>query len=374
MTDRAPSLLVSGVVLSQPAGGVRRHNQQLLPRLAGLLAGAGGRMAILEGAAGIPFDLPESVERIPSSVPAGPPPRRAVSEGRALGQAIEAARTAGRPFDLLHTAHLPVPRALPIPYTLTQHDLRQLEIISTPFVRRLFASGIIGRALRNAAGIFVVSETVRTEILLRYRLDPQGVRVVSNAADHFQPGPRDYAQPGRLLALGHVEPRKNLGLILEALALDPALPSLQVAGRAKGDEQARLEQRARELGVEARVHFSGPFEDEQLPQLYSQAACVVLPSHIEGFGIVALEAQRARVPLAISSAGALLEVAGEGVPSFAPDDPASCAAALAHALEQPADVLARHAARADRFTWDASAQAWFEGLCAVLAGTGSAGR
>jgi len=365
MSRRAPSVLVSGVVLSQPAGGVRRHNQELLPRLARLLEQAGGRMAILEGAHGLPFDLPDSVERIASKVPAGPPPRRALGEGRALAAAIGAAQQAGRAFDLVHTAHLPVPRSLALPYTLTQHDLRQLEIISTPFVRRLFASGIIGRALRHAAGVFVVSEAVRNEVMLRFRIDGERVRLVPNAADHFEPMPRGDASDRHLLALGHVEPRKNLGLILEALAHDPSLPPLRVAGRPKGDEQARLEQRARDLGIAERIQFTGAFEDDALPRLYAEAACVVLPSHIEGFGIVALEAQRAMVPLAVSTAPALVEIAGEGVPTFAPDDGVACAAAIKRALEQPQALLASHSTRAENFSWDASASHWFEGLCAA---------
>ena len=69
----APRVLVSGVVLAQPMGGVRRHNAELLPRAARLLEEEGGGLAILQGTDPILFELPESVERIQALVP----PRRA---------------------------------------------------------------------------------------------------------------------------------------------------------------------------------------------------------------------------------------------------------------------------------------------------------
>ena len=311
-------------------------------------------------------------------MPAGPPIVRVLPERRALERAIESAARTGTPFDLVHTAHLPVPPGLSLPYTLTQHDLRKLELEGAPFARRLIAQGVIGRGVRGAAGVIVVSETMREALLTRFELDPARVHVVPNAADHFSPLPRPNSAErdgrGPILALGHVEPRKNLELLLGALAIDPELPDLRVAGRPKGDEGDRLRAGARALGIEQRVHFTGPFAEEELPELLASAACVAVPSRIEGFGIVALEAQRAGVPLAVSATSALVEVAGEGVPTFAPDDPRGCAQALQQALAQPTDVLAQHAERADRYRWDASADRWFDALCAAAQATGSTRR
>ena len=103
----APRVLVSGVVLSLPMSGVIRHNRELLPRVARLLEEGGGRLAVLDGADPVPFALPESVERFPSGVPAEPALARAAVEGRALRRAL-----AQGSFDLVHTGHLPAPRAL----------------------------------------------------------------------------------------------------------------------------------------------------------------------------------------------------------------------------------------------------------------------
>jgi len=351
----APRVLVAGAVMAQGAGGVQRHNRELLPRAAALLAEAGGALAVLAGREGIAFELPGSVAVIASEVPSGPPLARATLEGRALRRTLAEVRARGAAFDLVHTGHLPAPRGLPVPYTLTLHDLRALTLEHTPFSRRFFASKVIGTAVRSAAAVITVSETVRA--LVTGHFEPARTFVVPNAGDHLAPLPRAPGPDAPLLHVGHLEPRKNLELILRALALDPGLPPLVLAGAPKHGEDERLRERAGELGVAARVRFAGSVADAELPGLYATCAAVVIPSRLEGFGIGVLEAQRARAPLAIANVGALPEVAGKGVPSFGPDDAEGCLRAIREALEQDDAVLTEHAHAAERFTWDASARA-----------------
>lgn len=355
----APRVLVAGAVLAQGFGGVRRHNQELLPRVARLLAAEGGGLTVLAGRDGVAFELPAPIELLASDVPSGPPLARALREGPALRKAIASAQAAGRPFHLVHTAHLPAPRSLPLAYTLTLHDLRALSLEHTPFSRRFVAKSVIGAAVRGARAVVCVSETVAA--LVRDVFRPRALYIVPNAGDHFAPAPRAAGPGAPLLAVGHLEPRKNLALLLQALALDPSLPDLELAGAAKEGEEERLRALAQELGVAARVRFLGPVRDDELPALHARASAVVLPSRLEGFGIGVLEAQRALCPLAIANVGALPEVAGPDVPSFAPDDPAACAAAIRAALTQSSERLAEHAARATRYSWNASA----ERLCAA---------
>jgi glycosyltransferase involved in cell wall biosynthesis len=355
----APRVLVSGVVLAQPMGGVRRHNAELLPRAARLLAEDGGSLAVLHGPDGIPFELPESVELLPSRVPARPVIARATAEKFALSRALVTAADEGRPFDVVHTAHLPVPRGLAAPLALTIHDLRSLELAETPMARRLVARSVIGGAVKRASALITVSETVRAELAARAGRPPESIHLVPNAADHLEVLPRAPGPDAPLLHVGHLEKRKNLELLLEALALAPELPRLELAGSEKNDERARLQERAAELGVSDRVRFLGAVPDADLPGLYARAACVVLPSRLEGFGIPALEAMRARCPLAVSSAGALPEVAPDA-PRFAPDDAAGCAEAIRAALDEDERALDAAEQRAAALTWDASASALVE--------------
>lgn len=358
-------VLVDGVVLSQPMGGVRRHNQELLPRLAHLLAAGGGSLALLEGRDGIPFELGPDIERIQSRVPASPPLVRATMEGREL-RALLARRT----FDVVHTAHMPVPRGLTGALSVTLHDLRALEGAHTPLSRRLIAGKVIGSALGRAKAVVCVSESVRAQLIERFRVAPDRLHVVPNAADHFAPLPRKPASDAPILCLGHVEPRKNLELVIRALALDPGLPRLVIAGASKGQEPARLRELAEALNVAARVEFLGPFASDALPTLLATAAVLAMPSRLEGFGIPVLEAQRARCPVAVSRIDALMEIAGPTSPCFAPDDPADCARALRAALSaDPARIDAAERSAA-RFAWDDSARRMLEAWRSAARPTG----
>ena len=368
MSAASPRVLVSGLVLDQPMGGVRRHNQELLPRLAERLAAAGGELCLLTGRGGVAFELASSIRALQSAVPSHPVAVRASLEGRELRRQIAAAQAEGRPFDLVHTGHLPAPRCPGVLASLTLHDLRALDLEHTPMSRRLVAQSILGGALRRAAVVLTVSEHVRARLLERFRLPAARVVAIGNGSDHFEPMPRA-AQPAELLHVGHLEPRKNLELALRALALAPHLPPLCLAGGAKADMQARLAGLARELGVAERVRFLGAFDERELAALYARAACVVVPSRLEGFGLAVVEALRARAPVAVAQAGALPEVGGPHVETFGPDDPAGCAAAIGRALLRSA--AQRDAGRrwADGFTWERAAErcwsAWMGALGAA---------
>ena len=357
----APRVLISGVVLDQPMGGVRRHNAELLPRIADLLEARGGELALLAGRGGLGFDPPANVRIIESDVPSSPLLVRAAKETKALAKAIAQAAEASRPFDLVHVAHLPAPRALPVPMSLTLHDLRSLDLEHTPFSRRLVAKTVVGRALRRARHVFTVSEHMRARLEHGWPEVAAKILVAPNGADHLPILPRAPAPDAPLLHVGHLEPRKNLELLLRALASDTTLPDLLLVGAPKHGEDKRLLALARTLEVSHRVRMPGPCPDADLPMLLASAAAVVLPSRLEGFGIVALEAQRARVPLAISSAGALVETAAKSACVFAPDEPRACAQAIRQALEQAPSTLEAAALRAEGFTWNEAARIFVAG-------------
>lgn len=349
-------VLVSGLVLDQPMGGVQRHNRELLPRAARLLAAEGGRLALLAPARGLAFAFDAPVEVLPSRLPSQPALVRASLESTGLARALAQARARGEPFDVVHTAHLPLPRGLGVPVSLLVHDLKHQTGSLVGPARRALGDGVVARALREAAAVLAVSDALRAELAALGALDPARVEVLPNAADHLRPLPRRAAADAPLVHVGHIEPRKNLGLLVRALAVDPGLPRLLLAGAPRGAEDVRLRDLAAELGVAARLEFAGLLDDRELCELYAGAACAVFPSLREGFGIPALEAQLALVPVAVSTSSALREVAGPDAPSFAPDDPAGCARAIRAALACTPERLEAARARAATFTWDASAE------------------
>lgn len=352
----APRVLVSGLVLDQPMGGVQRHNRELLPRAARLLAADGGRLVLLAPARGLAFDLPPPVEVLASRLPSQPALVRAPLERAGLARTLAAARARGEPFDLVHTAHLPLPRGLGVPTSLVVHDLKHLARGVTGLARRALADGVVARALREAGLVLPVSAALRDELLALGPLDPARVEVLPNAADHLCPLPRAPGPDAPLVHVGHIERRKNLSVVVRALARDPGLPRLVLAGAQRGGEDVRLRDLALELGVSTRVEFVGLLDDDELCALYARAACAVFPSLREGFGIPALEARLAGVPVAVSTSSALREVAGLDAPSFAPGDVDACVRAIRAALAQtPAEIEAART-RAAAITWDASAE------------------
>jgi alpha-1,3-rhamnosyl/mannosyltransferase len=168
---------------------------------------------------------------------------------------------------------------------------------------------------------------------------------------------------GPILFLGTIEPRKNLDVLFRAYARvinrRPDAPPLLLAGRTVEQSAAILEPlsaaplagRARHLGyVDARTRR----------QLLEEASMLVLPSLEEGFGIPALEAMAAGLPVVASRRGALPEVVGDAGPLLDPNDDEAFAAAIDALLADPQRRLAQAEAgvrRAREFRWDTSAAA-----------------
>ncbi|MEY2747322.1 MAG: hypothetical protein RL112_2364 [Planctomycetota bacterium] len=361
---RAPRVLVLGTVLGQPQGGVRRHNAEILPRAARLLAESGGSLAVLAGREAPAFDLP-GVELLRGRAPARPVVLRAALEARECARALAEAARDGRPFDVVHTAHLPPPDCQ-VPLTMLAHDLRGLDPRVSSMPRRLAARTAYARAKRVATAWMVVSEAMGRELEELLGVPTERVHLVGNGGDHFAPLPRAAGADAPILAVGHVERRKNLELLLRALALDPSLPNLLVHGEAKDGEDERLRALAGHLGVAARVEWRGTVAEVELAALYARAGVVCVPSRVEGFSLVALEAQLAGAPLCVSDIPALAEIAPRAA-RFAPDDAAGCARALRAELSRTPDELRAARELAARRTWDACARRLVDGWAAAAA-------
>lgn len=164
------------------------------------------------------------------------------------------------------------------------------------------------------------------------------------------------------LFIGTLEPRKNVGVLLDGyatlLARRPDAPRLVLAGRVTEAGQAWAV-RSAEGRLAGHVTVTGYVSDEARRALYTEARAVVVPSLDEGFGLPALEAMACGVPVVVSPVGALPEVVGDAGLYAAPDAPAAWADALDACLDDArADDLARRGlARAEAFSWARAAAA-----------------
>src|SRR6185437_2069403 len=270
-----------------------------------------------------------------------------------------------------------------LPSILTVHDLSFLLFpeCADDGLRR-YLEKIVPRSLEQASLVLAVSHTTATSLTKLLGVVPERIVVVGNAVDaRFTPMTTIAAeehgkrlaeafqiQPGYLLTVGTLEPRKNLVRLLGAYAAlrsrwarryNPRpCPILVIAGR----EGWRFEPIFREvarLGVTPWVRFFTRVLDRDLPTLYRGATALVCASLYEGFGIPPLEAMACGVPVASSTGGALSEVLGEAVLRFDPLDLDGMCAALEAVLtdeDARARLIVAGRARARAYTWEGSAR------------------
>ncbi len=281
-----------------------------------------------------------------------------------------AARRAG--VELLHCAGGTLPLVAPLPLLATVHDVAFLRVQAhvRPYARAYFGAFQLAR-YRRARGIVVDSEFSRAELLACGGVAPERVTVVypGVSPDLFaierRPAERPY-----VLVVGTVEPRKDLGTAIRALAGAPEL-RLVSAGpfTPYRDECERI---AREAGVEARVELRGYVPRAELLALYASATFVAMPSRYEGFGYGAAQALCAGVPLLSSDAASLPEVVGDAAPLLPPGDVERWSAGFREMLAardaSEARAAAARPAAIARFAWATSARSVAAAYARVLAG------
>ncbi|MDW8308248.1 MAG: glycosyltransferase, partial [Verrucomicrobiales bacterium] len=175
--------------------------------------------------------------------------------------------------------------------------------------------------------------------------------VLPNCVDlsRFSPGPKNGALLERyglrertvLLTVGRLsasERSKGVDEVLDVLPeLAREIPNLAYLIVGEGGDRARLEQKARRLGLGERVKFTGWLDDNELAEHYRLADAFVMPGRGEGFGIVYLEALACGVPVVASTADASAEVVRgcDMAVTADPGDPVSVKAAIRTALQLP---------------------------------------
>lgn len=259
------------------------------------------------------------------------------------------------------------------PRIVTVHDLAWLRYPATlPNDRLRYLVRRMPAALAGADRIITVSDFTRKELCHYFPECASKVYVTPLGVDHqrFHPlGEQEEASPLEslasgeyVLAVGTLEPRKNLETLLEAYALLPADVArrypLVVVGQ-PGWKNAQLKTRLSRLIEQGMVRATGYLPASVLPQLYRHAAAFVMPSRYEGFGLPVLEAMASACPVLLADAASLPEVAGDAALRFHPDDAVELACQLQTVLADQAlraNLAAHGVSRAAGFTWGATAQ------------------
>ena len=249
---------------------------------------------------------------------------------------------------VVHAPNCFLPLRRPCPGVVTIHDLAWEEH-PDDFARAtaLKYRTLAPRAARSAERVICVSSFTRDDVVHRYGVDEDKVRIIgeapSLAVGDAEPPPGPY-----ILAVGDLRRKKNFGRLVEAyssLRREGLEHSLVIAGKDAG-EGVRL----RAPGVE----LPGYVPEERLDALMRGAALLVHPSLYEGFGLVIVEAMARGVPVAAARATALPETGGDAALYFDPLDVRDIADTIRRALADDA-LPARGRARAASLSWDDTA-------------------
>jgi glycosyltransferase involved in cell wall biosynthesis len=253
-------------------------------------------------------------------------------------------RSAGS-LDVLHCPTFRAPVRSSVPVVVTVHDLAVLRHPGTfnQWTRR-YSRLAVPRVARAARRVIAVSDFTRRETVELLGVPAERISVIPNAVgDPFAPdGPA--AEGDYLLAVGTLEPRKNLAVAQQAA--DRLGVELRVVGaRGWGDVQVD--------------GWLGRVADEELARLYRGARCLVYPSLYEGFGIPVLEAMACGTPVVTSIGGATEEVAGGAAVLVDPHDPVVIANGIEEAAARRDELRTRGLDRAAQFTWErVAAETW----------------
>jgi alpha-1,3-rhamnosyl/mannosyltransferase len=294
---------------------------------------------------------------------------------------VRAARQSFRTFaarsgcDLYHEPNY-IPWPCDLPAIATVHDLSVLLHPDWhPAERVKYYETHFFRNLQRCRHLIADSEAIRGELIDRLGVRPERVTTVHLGV---RPGFRPMAaeevatvlrrfdlQPGYLLHVGTIEPRKNLLMLMRAYCDLPATqrrshPLVLIGGWGWRNRDVRefYETRGRHEGVRQ----IGYAAEEDLPAIYSGARALVFPSHYEGFGFPPLEMMACGGAVIASTAGSLREILPPGTKRLQPDDPAAWREAMSEMLRN-ADLWKQSregvVAHAGHFTWEKCArQTW----------------
>ena len=289
-----------------------------------------------------------------------------------VAEVEQVAADLGRRYDVIHShywlsglAAIDLRSSWDVPFVHMSHTLGHLKnrVALRPEERvsetRIDSEGLV---MRSADRLVAASPLEKVEMATLYGADPCRAEVIPPGVDLelFFPREREEAKahlglcPEQhvVMFVGRIEPLKGIDTLLHAMAsVTRQLPRWKdelcvaiIGGDAdvpleKLDaEMSRLHQLRTELGIEELVTFMGARSQEALPDYYSAADVVIMPSHYESFGLVALEAMACGTPVIASRVGGLTYTVLHGVTGLhVPErDPEALAHEIMRLIQDPA--------------------------------------
>jgi glycosyltransferase involved in cell wall biosynthesis len=255
-----------------------------------------------------------------------------------------------------------------VPQVTVVHDLLPLFFPAEYPRQQYYFRSLVPRVLKSSRIVVADSASTRRDIIQSYGIAPEKVRVIYPGYD-----PATYAVNGAVpraesdgdryvLYVGNLLPHKNLLNLLDALAILRRRrrgARLIIRGEGQPTYARAVRERVETLGLTDVVSFQGYAGKHALRDLYAGAACLVLPSLREGFGLPVLEAMACGTPVITSSSSSLPEVGGDAAIRVDPHDAIDLSDAMYRVLADPdlrRDLSERGLAWVGGFSWDRTAE------------------
>lgn len=290
-------------------------------------------------------------------------------------QSLLPVNIAAQRLDVMHTPIGAVPMLSVAPTVVTVHDLAFLKYPEQiPNSRRQWLIAATRMSARRANRIITVSQATANDLqewlnvpddkieAIPLAISGKVNRVTGKSLEIFRMKweiDRPY-----VLAVGTLEPRKNLPTLLRAFAKikDDVEHDLVLVGP-EGWLTGELNSTLQELNLGDRVRLTGFVSDEELGGWYSGADMFAFPSYYEGFGLPSIEAMKCGAPVLCSDNSAFPEVVGDAGVMIPAEDADVWAETMRELLRDPArldDLRQKGFARAETFSWDRTAQETYD--------------
>ena len=273
-------------------------------------------------------------------------------------------RMTGQQYDVAHSM---TPMLIPASLAAQVITIADLSFLTDPTwtraeVRRDYPALVHAHA-RRADAIVVMSEHVGADVRRVLKVDAKKIAVIPPGAPPWTPRAAAPAD-GYILFVGTLEPRKNVGVLLDAYERLPGrtVPELVIAGKATSAAGPWLDRIAR-APLAGKVRHLGYVDAADRRALYEGASVLVVPSLDEGFGLPVLEAMTLGVPVIASRRGSLPEVLGDAGQLVEADDPQGFSDAIDRVLSDAAfaaTCAAKGVERSRQYRWDRAAQQTYE--------------
>lgn len=277
-------------------------------------------------------------------------------------------KVAGKAPDVFFTPSHYAPRLCPSPRVISLMDLAYLyfpQMFRKRDLRQL--KNWTAYSVKKASRILTISQSNKDDIIKYYKVPQEKVVVtypgigrvssIKYKVSSMKNIREKYGIEGDfILYVGTLQPRKNLGRLIEALAqLEDKNLKLVIVGK-KGWLYEEIFQKVKDLGLIGRVIFTGFVPDEDLPAFYQKAQCFVLVSLYEGFGLPVLEAMYYRCPVVASNISSLPEVVGKAGVLVDPYNVNQIVAGIKEAIGRRPELIKKGLQQCRQFSWEKCAK------------------